>query len=202
MSIDAAGTQTAIAERILEGNAHYFLAVKDNQPSLREAVRYAFQCGSVTDTSSEMETGHGRVEERVCRIASADSMEDEAVLSRWPGVRTVVEVTSTVTTPEGAASSVRHYISDENHPHAAYYAMLARGHWGIENQLHWHLDVTFKEDDCRAGKGFAAQNLSTVRKLALQIAKAHSDNRSIRKRLFRASLSQDYLLELLRGARI
>ena len=93
VSIDAAGTQAAIAERILEGNAHYFLAVKDNQPSLREAVRYAFRCGSVTDTSSEMETGHGRVEERVCRIASADSMEDEAVLSRWPGVRTVVEVT-------------------------------------------------------------------------------------------------------------
>ena len=202
VSIDAAGTQTAIAERILEGNAHYFLAVKDNQPSLREAVRYAFRCGSVTDTSSEMETGHGRVEERVCRIASADSMEDEAVLSRWPGVRTVVEVTSTVTTPEGAASSVRHYISDEDHPRAAYYAMLARGHWGIENQLHWHLDVTFKEDACRARKGFAAQNLSTVRKLALQIVKAHSDNRSIRKRLFRASLSQDYLLELLRGARI
>ena len=199
VSIDAAGTQTAIAERILEGNAHYFLAVKDNQPSLREAVRYAFRCGSVTDTSSEMETGHGRVEERVCRIASADSMEDEAVLSRWPGVRTVVEVTSTVTTPEGAASSVRHYISDEDHPRAAYYAMLARGHWGIENQLHWHLDVTFKEDACRARKGFAAQNLSTVRKMALQIVKAHSDNRSIRKRLFRASLSQDYLLELLRA---
>ena len=88
VSIDAAGTQTAIAERILEGNAHYFLAVKDNQPSLREAVRYAFRCGSVTDTSSETEAGHGRVEERVCRIASADSMEDEAVLSRWPGVRT------------------------------------------------------------------------------------------------------------------
>ena len=153
VSIDAAGTQTAIAERILEGNAHYFPAVKDNQPSLREAVRYAFRCGSVTDTSSEMETGHGRVEERVCRIASADSMEDEAVLSRWPGVRTVV-------------------------------------------------DVTFKEDACRARKGFAAQNLSTVRKMALQIVKAHSDNRSIRKRLFRASLSQDYLLELLRGARI
>ena len=120
VSIDAAGTQTAIAERILEGNAHYFLAVKDNQPSLREAVRCAFRCGSVTDTSSEMETGHGRMEDRVCRIASADSMEDEAVLSRWPGVRTVVEVTSTVTTPEGAASSVRHYISDEGHPHAAY----------------------------------------------------------------------------------
>ena len=149
-----------------------------------------------------MEVGHGRVEERVCRIVAAESMEDETVHSKWTGIRTVVEVTSTVTTPEGTASSVRHYISDEDHPHAAYYAMLARGHWGIENQLHWHLDVTFKEDACRARKGFAAQNLSTVRKLALQIVKAHSDNRSIRKRLFRASLSQDYFLELLRDAKI
>lgn len=61
-----------------------------------------------------------------------------------------------------AASSVRHYISDEDHPHAAYYAMLARGHWGIENQLHWHLDETFKEDACRARKGFAALEFDAV----------------------------------------
>lgn len=198
VSIDAAGTKATIAERIIKGGAHYFLAVKDNQPSLREAVGYAFRCGRITDTSSEMDADHGRVEERVCRIAAAESMED--VLSKWPGVRTVVEVTSSVTTSEGTTSSVRHYISDEGHPSAAYYAMLARGHWGIENQLHWHLDVTFKEDACRARKGFAAQNLSTVRKLALQIVKAHHDKRSVRKRLFRASLSQDYLLELLKGA--
>ena len=200
VSIDAAGTKATIAERIIKGGAHYFLAVKDNQPSLREAVGYAFRCGRITDTSSEMDADHGRVEERVCRIAAAESMEDEDVLSKWPGVRTVVEVTSSVTTSEGTTSSVRHYISDEGHPSAAYYAMLARGHWGIENQLHWHLDVTFKEDACRARKGFAAQNLSTVRKLALQIVKAHHDKRSVRKRLFRASLSQDYLLELLKGA--
>ena len=75
---------------------------------------------------------------------------------------------------------------------------LAREHWGLENQLHRYLDVTFKEDVCPARKGFTAQNLSTVRKLALQIVKAHHDKRSVRKRLFRASLSQDYLLELLK----
>ena len=96
----------------------------------------------------------------------------------------------------------RSFLSSLDEKQVAYYAMLARGHWGMENQLHWHLDVTFKEDACRARKGFAAQNLSTVRKLALQIVKAHSDKRSIRKRLFRASLSQDYLLELLWGAKI
>ena len=76
--------------------------------------------------------------------------------------------------------------------------MLARGHWGIENQLHWHLDVTFKEDACRSRKGFSGQNLSMLRKLALQIAKATPDKRiSIRKRLYRASLNSQYLLQLL-----
>lgn len=81
---------------------------------------------------------------------------------------------------------------------------LKTGEVGVIAKVNGHgrVDVTFKEDACRARKGFAAQNLSTVRKMALQIVKAHSDNRSIRKRLFRASLSQDYLLELLRGARI
>lgn len=67
-------------------------------------------------------------------------------------------------------------------------------------QVHWHLDMTFKEDACRTKKGFAAQNLSTISKLAPQIVKAHHDKRSVRKRQFRVSLSQDYLLEQPRGA--
>ena len=80
--------------------------------------------------------------------------------------------------------------------------MLARGHWSIENQLHWNLDVTFKEDACRARKGNAARNLSAIRKIAMQIVKRHTDKRSIKKRLFRAALSQDYLTEMLLSATI
>ena len=75
-------------------------------------------------------------------------------------------------------------------------------HWTIENNLHWMLDVTFKEDASRARKGYAAENLSLVRKLALQIVKQHNDKRSIKKRLFRAALSQDYLKEILLNAKI
>ena len=202
MSIDAAGTQVEIAEAILGRDAHYFLAVKDNQPSLHEAVIDAFLYGKVSDTSAEMECDHGRIEERTCRIAGAENIEDGEVRGRWPGLRTIVEVTSRVTSGESVATSVRHYISDEDYPKAAYYAMLARGHWGIENQLHWHLDVTFHEDACRARKGFAAQNLSTVRKLALQILKAHNDKKSIRKRIFSAALSQHYLFDVLLNAKI
>ena len=77
-----------------------------------------------------------------------------------------------------------------------------RGHWTIDNNLHWMLDVTFKEDASKARKGYAAENLSLVRKLALQIVKQHNDKRSIKKRLFRAALSQDYLKEILLNAKI
>lgn len=202
VSIDAAGTQVEIAEAILGRDAHYFLAVKDNQPSLHEAAIDAFLYGKVSDTSTEMECGLGRIEERTCRIAGAENIEDGEVRGRWPGLRTIVEVTSRVTSGESVITSVRHYISDEDYPKAAYYAMLARGHWEIENQLHWHLDVTFHEDACRARKGFAAQNLSTVRKLALQILKAHNDKKSIRKRIFSAALSQHYLFDVLLNAKI
>jgi len=107
---------------------------------------------------------------------------------------------STVTAGDETVTSVRHYISDEDYPKVAYYAMLARGHWGIENQLHCHLDVTFHEDACRSRKGFSTQNLSTLRKMALQIVISHNDKTSIRKRLFRAALSQEYLRDLLLNA--
>lgn len=83
---------------------------------------------------------------------------------------------------------------------ATFFNMLARGHWFIENQLHRNLDVTFNEDANRAIKGFAAQNLSIIRKLALLVVKSHNDKLSIRERRFRASLSQGYLLELLMSA--
>ena len=181
ISIDAAGTQVEIVETILGKKAHYFLALKDNHPTLHEAARDAFLYGRVPDTSTEMDADHGRIEERTCRIAGAENIEDIDVRGRWPGLRTIVEETSRVNSRDSTTSSVRHYISDEDYPKATYYAMLARGHWGIENQLHRHLDVTFHEDVCRARKGIAAQNLSTVRKLALQIARLTTTERAYEK---------------------
>lgn len=82
---------------------------------------------------------------------------------------------------------------------AANYGGLARSHWAVENGLHWHLDVTFRDDDCRARKKNAAQNLSLLRKLVLQIAKATDDKLSLRKRLVRASMDKEYLTTLLKN---
>jgi len=202
VSIDAIGTQVNIARDILDRKAHYFLAVKDNQGSLAEAVTEAFRYNRPMDTATQMEADHGRIETRDCRILDASAIEDKDVAARWPGLKTIVEVTSTVDYGDHVAKTIRRYISDEDFPKAAYFNMLARGHWSIENQLHWNLDVTFKEDASRARKGYAAQNLSAIRKLAMQIIKNQNDRHSIRKRRFRASLSQDYLLEMLLNAKI
>lgn len=202
VSIDAIGTQVNIAQDILDKKAHYFLALKENQGALNEAVIDAFKYNKPLDTASQMEAGHGRIETRDCRILDVSAIEDEDVSARWPGLKTLVEITSTVDYGKHTSVTVRRYISDEDFPKAAYFNMLARGHWSIENQLHWNLDVTFKEDAARARKGYAAQNLSAMRKLALQIVKSHTDKRSIKKRLFRAALSQEYLRELLLNAKI
>ena len=176
--------------------------VKDNQPALMGAVEDAFLFNKSSDYASQMECGHGRIETRECKILPADAVEDEEIRTRWNGLKTIVEITSTVDYGNRTAITKRYYISDEDYPKDAYYNMLARGHWTIENNLHWMLDVTFKEDASRARKGYAAENLSLVRKLALQIVKQHNNKRSIKKRLFRAALSQDYLKEILLNAKI
>lgn len=100
------------------------------------------------------------------------------------------------------ATSVRRYISDENFPRASCNNLLARGHWSIENQLHWCLDVRFMEDASRARKKYVARNLSVIWKLALQIIKCMDDKSSLKKRRFKASLSSDYFIQLLLEAKI
>ncbi len=148
---------------------------------MNEQIIEAFRYNKPIDSASQMDAGHGRIETRDCRIINAVAIEDKEVLDRWPGLKTLVEVTSTVDYGDHTATTVRRYISDEDYPKAAYFNMLARGHWSIENQLHWNLDVTFLEDACRARKGYAALNLSTIRKLAMQIIKEHTDKSSLKK---------------------
>ncbi|MDE7096263.1 MAG: ISAs1 family transposase, partial [Muribaculaceae bacterium] len=141
ISIDAIGTQVNIAQAILNKKAHYFLAVKENQGALNDQIIEAFRYNKPIDSALQMDAGHGRIETHDCRIINAVAIEDKEVLDRWPGLKTLVEVTSTVDYGDHTATTVRRYISDEDYPKAAYFNMLASGHWSIENQLHWNLDV-------------------------------------------------------------
>lgn len=201
VSIDAIGTQVEIAQQITEKRGHYFLALKENQKSLYEVVEAAFKYNKPIDTNNEMEADHGRIEERICSILPALCIEEEAVRNRWSKLSTIVRIDSNVDdkTTGKHSYTTRYYISDEAFSKAAYFNMLARGHWSIENLLHWLLDVAFHEDACRARKGYAPQNLSLIRKMALQCVKEQNDKCSIKKRLFRAALSNDYLISLVKN---
>lgn len=204
ISIDAIGTQVDIAGKIVAGGGHYFLAVKENQRALLDEIKDVIKYHKPFSTHSETEKEHARVETRTVSVFKAELMEDKEVLHRWKNLKTIAKVEShTVHVSEDGkeTSQTRYYISDEDFPSAAYYGGLARGHWAVENGLHWHLDVTFREDDCRTRKNNAAQNLSLLRKLALQIAKATDDRLSLRKRLVRASMDKDYLRILLKNYR-
>lgn len=203
VTIDAIGTQVNIAQQILDKGADYMLAAKDNQKFTRMAIAETFSLNpkAIIDQYSDLDGGHGRVEERVCQIMRAESMVDNEIEGRWPGLKTFVKVTSKVSKGDTTEESVRYYISSDDYPKAKYYYLLARGHWGIENQLHWHLDVTFHEDASRARMDYAPQNLSLIRKMALQIIKNHPDKkRSLRKKIFHAAMDCDYLTEIIKNA--
>ncbi|GHV10079.1 ISAs1 family transposase [Bacteroidia bacterium] len=197
VSIDAIGTQTKIAETIVAKGGHYFLSVKGNQQGLLDDLAYAFQCKRGSCFQGDIESDHGRIETRKCSILPAKDFLLEENLSAWKDVFTLVKIEASREIKGELHQETRYYISDEKIANPSYYNSLARGHWGIENHLHWHLDVTFKEDACRARTGYAPLNLSTVRKFALQILSDIKDRHSLKKRQYKAALDIGYLKKIL-----
>jgi predicted transposase YbfD/YdcC len=197
VTIDAMGTQTKIAGKIVSKGGHYLLSVKENQKELFEDIACAFRTNSGYHITEEIEKDHGRIETRKCSILPAQVFLLEDNLQAWENINTLVKIESKREIKGSTHEETRYYISDEKGEPASYYQALVRGHWGIENQLHWHLDVTFKEDTCRARKGFSPQNLSVIRKLALQIISNAKDKFSLKKRLYRAALDIKYMKKLI-----
>lgn len=206
VTIDAIGCQTEIAEKIIENNADYILAVKQNQGNLHEEVKESFKHFGVKNKNSEdsrinetWEYDHGRYEIRTCSILNAKDVLYEELLSKWKNLSTIIEVISERTINNVTSTETRFYISSKTNENAEYYNRITRGHWGIENQLHWHLDVTFNEDKCRARKGHSAENLNILRKIALYKVSRLKDKKSINKRRYKAALNNEYLEEILFG---
>ena len=201
VTIDAAGTQTSIAAKIIEKGGDYFLAVKGNQGKLHDAVVEHFLGTEREETrigyweSADEKPRHGREERRRAWVSC--DVDEIQTAERWTSLKTLVRVESTRIVKEQETIENRFYISSRRLS-ASEALDASRGHWSIENELHWVLDVAFREDDCRVRAGNAAENLSMVRQLALSMLKQRTEAKcGIQGRRLMAGWNDQFLLRTL-----
>jgi predicted transposase YbfD/YdcC len=204
VTIDAMGCQTDIAAKIVEAGADYVLAVKDNQPTLSNGVQMFFEDHAEDDFArvkvSRHETeerGHGRDESRSYFVCpTPDDLPDRA---RWKKLKAIGMTINDTLRNGQACLEFRYYILSKKLS-ARKFAEAVRGHWGIENRLHWQLDVTFGEDQSRIRRGHADANFSILRRTALSLLKNNrSQKLGVKNKRLTAAWSDDYLLEILLG---
>jgi predicted transposase YbfD/YdcC len=203
ISIDAMGCQKAIAGQIIDQQGDYLLALKGNQGGLYEEVKLLFdQCirddcqGVAYATAQTVNGGHGRVEER--RVWTTWQVDWFAERKLWKGLSCFVCVQSKRTINGETSTERRYYICslDGKDPHRIL--ALTRGHWGVENRLHWSLDVQFREDESRIREGYAAENYSRLNRIALNLLKQQTNHKvGIQTKRLRAGWDHDYLLKVL-----
>lgn len=197
VTIDAMGCQRNIAAKIKEGGADYILALKGNQPSLEEQVNILTRSKPASQ-STTVNKGHGRIETRKCAVHTDLSGIESP--GRWAGLNSIMKIDST---RQNIASGkieteTRFYLSSLNVT-ACVANRYIREHWGIENSLHWVLDVAFREDQSRKSAGFSAQNFSILTRIALNLLR--NDNhkkRSIRGKRLDAGWDNEYLINMLK----
>lgn len=208
VTADALNCQEAIAAAIIDQGADYILAVKGNHSKLYAEVQDLFAYARRTDFKDvshdyyrTVEKDHGRIEKRLCwTINEPDFLAYLRQYADWPGLVTIVQVeTKRQVIGRQTTHTTSYYITSLGND-ARQVLDAARGHWSIENQLHWVLDVAFREDDCRVRKGHAAQNLATLRRIALNLLRQESTTRKgVKAKRLKAALSEDYLLKVLSG---
>jgi predicted transposase YbfD/YdcC len=203
VTIDAMGCQKAIAQKIIDRGGDYILTVKDNQEHLLDDIQQAFIradendfAGLEHDTYEIRNRSHGRDELRSYTVLH--STEGICGAADWANLATIGICTSQRTIGDQTSVEVRYFIGSRK-ARAKVYGQALRGHWGIENSLHWHLDVTFDEDHNRVRKRNAAENLALLRRLSLSLLQGHPAKLSIAKKRFQAALDPAFLEEILRA---
>jgi len=199
------GTQRKIAIEIIHQGAHYLLALKGNQETLHDEVKaffeeaesleYAAEKGAIVETVEEHDKGHGRLEKRTCTVTDYLDWLPGKTRRDWLGLRTLVRVQTETTLSNATVRRETRYYLSSMEPDAAHHLDCSRKHWGIENSCHWVLDVVFGEDASRARSGDCAQNLSTLRRLALNLLKVEPTRpkEPIRGKRIYPTLDQSYL---------
>lgn len=203
ISIDAMGTQSAIAQQITTQQADYILALKGNHPTLLEQAQawfedvQAHQFEGVEHTQhQESEAGHHRMESRTLWQIPAAQVFSPMQLQNWTGLHSLVVIHSHRRLWNKDTSQTRFFLSSLA-TDAQTFARYIRAHWGIENQLHWCLDVVFNEDASRIRKDHAPRNISVLRRLALNLLRQEPSKLSLAMKRYRAGLDDRFMLQIL-----
>ena len=200
VSIDAMGCQKSIAEKIIEKKADYLLAVKNNQPKLYKDIDILFS--SIDSKTFPVEIpeyqtidkSHGRLETRTYSIFKDIQLMTTGDL--WPKLQSIGRVQRICENGKRKSEETRYYISSKNFE-VQDFADAVRGHWGIENSLHWVMDVVFRDDECRAREKNASANFVTLKHITLNMLKSLPVKKSMRVRRKRAGWDETFLYEAL-----
>jgi len=212
VTIDAMGCQREVAGRIVDKKGDYVLAVKGNQPTLHAKVKNLMDEAIIDgfkqmrhDVFEQSEEGHGRIEKRTVWLTDEVSWLGEQMLGTWAGLASIAVVESTRQDLGDLTGKVtiqrRWFISSVKGckpGDARRMAQVIRGHWGVENQLHWRLDMSLGEDDSRLRVGHGAQNFSRLRRIVLNKLKSDKRKVCLKVKRYRCSIDREYLLERLR----
>lgn len=211
VSADALSCQVKTAQKILDKQADYLLALKNNQKTLEKRVKDEFlKCSNKGSKPFEIETitkenkGHGRIEKRTCKVISAKEGKVLTVnpFNKWPDLNSIIEINSMRTIiKSGEYSEEKRYYISSRKTGAADFLKAIRSHWEVENKLHWVLDVIFKEDECRSRAGFSGENFAMLRQFALNLIKQEPSKKAIRRKQNIAGWDDSFLIKILIGGR-
>ncbi len=203
VTMDAMNTQRTIVEKLHKKKADYILPVKDNQKNLREEIAdyFSYIKQSHTDvllksTYQEVDAGHGRIEERKYCQLLVNELIPQA--SKWAGIKTVIEVSRKRELKNKIEEEVLYYISSLS-INLSLIADSIRGHWEVENKVHYVLDVTYREDDSRIRRENAAENIAVARRFALNLARLHPKKDSMKGKLKQAMWSDEFRDQIILG---
>ena len=205
VTIDAMGCQTSITKKIREGNGDYIIALKKNQKTsydfakdiIAEYTDRDYQ--GIVSKHTSFDRGHGRLEERKCIVVSYGSTTQKMFKNKFEGLKSIVGILSrrTIVSTGETSEENRYYVTSLGNERPEEIANAIRKHWGIENNLHWQLDFTFREDESRKVKN-AARNFSTITKIALSILKKDKTIKgSLNLKRMKAGWDENYLSKLL-----